>query len=375
METGCPLDRRGLRAACAIVLIAVAGPAGAQTRIPHLPVEHFRYEPELPASFAEPRLLDEDNTPPHNRISDAGATLGRVLFYDRKLSRNQTISCASCHEQVRGFADGRPRSVGFEGGLTRRNAMALTNARYYRRGRFLWDERAPTLEEQVLMPFLDPVEMGLRPDELLARVALTSYYPPLFEAAFGDRRITADGISRALAQFIRSLVSYRSRFDDGRAQVTRTSVRFPNFTEPENRGHQLFVGRGRCAFCHTTDTFASARPRNNGVNPADTDGGVGALNANPADLRRFKAPSLRNVALTGPYMHDGRFETLEQVVEFYNSRVQNDPNLDPVLRDGDAPRRLGFTADDVAALVAFLHTLTDLPMVTDPKFSDPFRER
>jgi cytochrome c peroxidase len=367
--------RRVLRVSCAVALIGASGLVGAQTSVPDLPAQPFRYEPDLPAFFFDRVVIGQDNTPPDNPITDDGATLGRVLFYDRGLSRNSRVSCASCHLQSRGFADGVRFSVGFEGGRTRRNAMTLTDARFYRRGRFFWDERAGTLEAQVLMPFLDPVEMGLDPNDLVARVALTPFYRPLFRAAFGDTKVTPDRISRALAQFIRSLVSYRSRYDVGRAQVARDSERFPNFTDQENLGRALFLGRGRCVFCHTSDTFASFIPRNNGLDDASTDEGVGAVTGQPADRRSFKAPSLRNIALTAPYMHDGRFETLEQVVDFYSSGIKNDETLDAVLRAFAQPRQLNLTADEKAALVAFLHTLTDFEMAVDPRFSDPFPGR
>ena len=286
------------------------------------------------------------------------------------------MACASCHNPASGFADSAVRSRGFEGGLTRRHSMGIVNARYYRSGRSFWDERAASLEAQVLMPIQDRLEMGLSLEELEARVAGQEYYPALFEAALGDRAVSADRVSRALAQFVRSLVSYRSRYDQGRAQVASTSERFPNFSERENLGKQLFFdGRTGCSNCHGSDAFIAPGPRNNGLDAVTGDPGVGAVTGSPRDDGRFKSPSLRNVGLRAPYMHDGRFATLEEVVQHYDSGVQNHPNLDNPLRRNGAPRRLNLSPEEKAALVAFLHTLSDHELAADPKFGDPFAGR
>jgi cytochrome c peroxidase len=340
--------------------------AGAQDAAPDLPARPFNYaRPDLPPFYTQADIVRIDNTPGDNPVTDEGATLGRVLFYDTLLSRNGAVSCGSCHQQAGGFADPARQSSGFAAGLTRRHSMGLTNARFYRSGRFFWDERAPTLEAQVLMPIQDPVEMGVSLDELALRVAAQPYYPPLFRAAFGDPVVTVERISRSLAQFVRSLVSYRSRYDEGRAQVANVAERFPNFTDEENLGKQLFLGnRTECADCHATDAFAADRARNTGLDQGVTDDGAGN--------GRFKSPSLRNVALRAPYMHDGRFASLAEVVEFYNSGVQDNPGLDGRLRVGGQPRRLNLNPAEKAALVAFLLTLTDQAMVEDPKFADPF---
>jgi len=169
----------------------------------------------LPAHFNTPLVRDMDNTPSDNPLTDEGATLGRVLFYDAALSANRTVACASCHIQEQAFSDNLKLSEGFDGGLTGRNTMPMIDSRYYRNGRFFWDERADTLEEQVLMPIQNEVEMGLTLDELVERVSAAPYAPYLFEQAFGDEQVTSDRISKALAQFVRAIVSYRSRFDDG----------------------------------------------------------------------------------------------------------------------------------------------------------------
>ena len=321
-----------------------------------------------------------DNTPSNNEITNDGATLGRVLFYDKKLSANGTVSCASCHKQDKGFSDDEVLSIGFDGGRTGRHSMTLINARYYQRGRFFWDERASTLEEQVLMPFQDAVEMGMTLEEIVATVSEQEYYPELFEKAFGTTEVNSDRISRALSQFVRSIVSYSSKYDEGRALVTSPGANFPNFTNEENLGKNLFFqtipnGGGACFGCHTTEAFVSANPgpQNNGLDLITTDAGAGEVFNNPIFEGRFKTSTLRNIELTAPYMHDGRFATLEDVVEHYNSGIQAHPTLSPALTDANGePVRLNFTTAEKAALVAFLKTLTDTSISNELKWSDPF---
>jgi cytochrome c peroxidase len=306
-------------------------------------------------------------------MTNDGATLGRVLFYDTNLSSNRTISCASCHKQNAGFSDPSVLSSGFAGGFTRRHSMSLLNTRYYQRGFFFWDERAATLEAQTLMPFQDPVEMGMTLTTLAQRVSEQSYYAALFTKAFGDNAVTTDRISKALAQFIRSIVSYQSKYDIGRAQVTEPGRLFPNFTTAENAGKQFFFqpvpAGGGCFGCHTTESFNSA---NGG--PQNTDlGAFEAFPQNPGFRGRFKTSTLRNIELTAPYMHDGRFQTLEQVVEHYNSGVQAHQTLSNPLKDaGGNPIRLNMTATQKSNLVAFLKTLTDNSVATEAKWSNPF---
>jgi len=322
-----------------------------------------------------------DNTPSDNLITDDGATLGRVLFYDKKLSANGTVSCASCHKQDKGFSDDEVLSIGFDGGLTGRHSMTLINARFYQRGRFFWDERATTLEEQVLMPFQDPVEMGMTLDQVVSTVQSQSYYPELFENAFGSKDINADRISKALAQFVRSIVSYSSKYDEGRNLSSSPGANFPNFTAEENLGKNIFFktipsGGGACFGCHTTEAFISANPgpQNNGLDESSSDDlGAGEVFENPIFIGRFKTTSLRNIELTAPYMHDGRFETLEEVVEHYNSGIKKHPTLAPALTDESGnPVKLNLTETEKSALVAFLKTLTDKSIETEEKWSDPF---
>jgi cytochrome c peroxidase len=347
----------------------------------NLPSTPFNYaSPALPAYLLSPPVQDQVNTPANNPVTNWGATLGRVLFYDKTLSKNKTISCASCHRQENAFSDFERLSKGFENGLTGRNSMSLINAKYYPNGRFFWDQRAASLEQQVLMPIQDLVEMGITLDTLVKRVQAQAYYPELFTKAFGSAAISSDLISKALAQFTRSIVSYQSKYDQGRqtlpaAPAPPPNAVFPNFTAQENRGKELFLlPQNACAACHGSETFTAPGVKNNGLDAGITDLGFGAVTNNPADRGLFKVTTLRNVELTAPYMHDGRFATLEDVVEHYSTGVKNHPNLSPQLRlPGGQPRLLNLSAQDKAAIVAFLKTLTDRTITTDVKFSNPFK--
>lgn len=331
--------------------------------------------PELPAYYSG-RVEDNDNTPANNPVTDRGATLGRVLFFDKSLSLNNQVACASCHNQPDGFSDLKILSEGFLGGLTGAHSMRLANARYYSGSAMFWDKRAATLEEQTTMPIQDATEMGFNAenggmDSLLKKLAGKEYYPILFNKVFGEETITETRIQLAIAQYIRSMISVDSKFDQGFSQVVNDRLPngniqadFPNYTAEENRGKSLFLappnqGGVGCAGCHQPPTFSlDANSRSNGLDAGETT--------------VFKSPSLKNVATGGPMMHDGRFETLAEVVEHYNSGVVNGPALDNRLRNANQPIRLNLLEDDKAALVAFLETLTDERLSDDAKFSDPF---
>jgi cytochrome c peroxidase len=346
----------------------------------NLPATPFNYaNPVMPAYLNAPNILGQINTPGANPVTDNGATLGRVLFYDKVLSLNNTISCASCHKQASGFSDPVAKSLGFNGGSTGRNSMSLIDAKYYPNGRFFWDQRAATLEDQVVTPIQDLVEMGMTLPALEVKLRALAYYPPLFQKAFGDNNITSGRIAAALSQFVRSIVSYQSRYDAGRSTFAGgpppPNAPFPNFTPQENRGKEIFLTpAGGCAPCHGSETFTAPEEKNNGLDMATVDRGFGAVNNNPGQDATFKVTTLRNVELTAPYMHDGRFNTLEEVIEHYNSGVRNHPNLSPQLRlPNGQPRLTNLNPQDKAALVAFLRTLTDATIATDVKYSNPFK--
>ena len=356
----------------------------------NLPDHYLRND--IPGNSAvQNAAIANDNTPATNPTTNEGATLGRVLFYDKKLSANGSVACASCHEQSAAFADNRALSLGFAGGETRRNSMGLTNARFYQPGKFFWDERAATLEDQVLMPFQDEVEMGLTLEQVVSITHSQPYYSDLFTAAFGDPAITSQRIARALAQFIRSIVSVNSRYDQGRVLVNSPTDNFPNFSAQENQGKRVFFNRpgnsASCIDCHVSEAFvspplgtphasATSAATNNGLDAiSTTDLGVAESTGNVADTGKFKVPSLRNIALTAPYMHDGRFPDLNSVLNFYDRDIRNHAQLSEVLRGNNGQvQQINLNGGDRAAVVAFLGTLTDQALITDPKFSDPFIE-
>ena len=333
-------------------------------------------DPNLPAHFTTATVQSFDNTPLDNRVTDEVATLGRVLFYEKQLSANATVACASCHLQANGFSDPNQFSIGFQGVTTARNSMGLANSKFYERGHFFWDERADTLEDQVLAPIQDDIEMGLTLEQAESNIIEQDYYPYLFEQAFGDASVTSDRMSLALSQFVRSMVSYQSKYDEG------VSSNFINFTASENRGRALFnSNRTNCAACHINDAnngnqaiLQPNRTFNNGLDTAlvNDDNGVGDRVNNQNQNGRFKVGSLRNIELTAPYMHDGRFDNLLEVVEHYNSGVQNHPNLDNRLQRNGNPVRMNLSDQEKEDLVSFMLTFTDETFINDDKFSNPF---
>ena len=331
----------------------------------------------------QPAYITKDQMPAQNPITNEGATLGRVLFYDKALSANQTISCGSCHKQAFAFSDTAIQSTGLAQGLTGRHSMRLINVRFADETHFFWDERASSLENQTTQPIQDHIEMGFsgqngQPDldSLQRRLASLSRYQILFPFVFGDSAITEQRIQWALAQFVRSIQSFDSKFDLGLAQTNNLQAPFPNFTQQENQGKALFLnpppqGGAGCQGCHRAPEFD--------IDPNTGNNGVTAVAGNPTqhDFTNTRAPSLRdlfhpNGSLNGPLMHNGNFTSALQVVEHYNAVPQNPQNLnlDPRLQGPGGNLNLNATQKD--ALVAFLKTLSGNNVYTDPKWSDPF---
>lgn len=351
----------------------------------NLPLQPYQYSRNDFPDHVQKHVERLDEEIGEGDISNHVATLGRVLFYDRRLSVNGSISCGSCHIQKHGFSDPNRVSVGFSGQRGTRNSMALANLRFNPSSRFFWDERSGNLEAQVTMPIVDPTEMGHSLDAITAEFDDDAMYLSLFRQAFGDSRITKSRIARALAHFLRSMVSFNSKYDRGLAMTGDARVDFPNFDEQENLGKIQFFGRGRCAECHLPNLsqlgleedqfafFQLLRPTVNGIDhdDHDNDPGVGGFTDQGSDRGRFKASSLRNIEVTSPYMHDGRFHTIDQVIEHYNWSVRPHANLDPRLSDF-AANGMALPEIEKVALAAFLRTLTDHSFLTDPKFSDPF---
>lgn len=324
-----------------------------------------------PAYFGEPQAEPIDNP-----TTVAGAQLGRFLFYDRMLSIDTTVSCASCHRPQNGFSDPNQFSVGVNG-TTPRNSMSLTNLNWHQK--FFWDGRAASLEEQALMPIQDPVEMGLTLAEAVNRVAGHPRYPSMFAAAFGSTEVTADKIAKAIAQFERTIISSKSKYDlykQGLVDLTADELQGEKlfFTHPEP---DLNIRGGNCGDCHVGALQRSATFRNNGSDPTHSDAGLEGVTGLDADKGKMKTVSLRNIALTAPYMHDGRFSTLTEVLDHYNEHVDfNDTRVDILIRGTSNQvngQQLLLTEQEKNQIIAFLNTLTDASLATDPRFSNPFR--
>lgn len=337
-----------------------------------------------------PNYITKDNTPASNPITDEGAILGRVLFYDTNLSSDNTVACASCHVQSEAFGDANRASIGING-TTARHSMRLVNNRFANGNEFFWDKRAATLESQTTQPIQDHIEMGfsgengdLSFDDLLAKLETIPYYPVLFENAFGTETISENRIQQALAQFVRSIQSFDSKYDEGRSMTTNNNQPFSNFSAMENNGKQLYNqppvfnnngmrinGGVGCAGCHQAPEFdVDPNSRNNGV--------IGTIGQLGTDLTNTRAPSLRDLVkqngeTNGGFMHNGVFEELIDVINHYNViDGTGNNNLDPRLRPGGTPQQLNMTDDEKNALIAFMETLSGADLYTNSKWSNPF---
>ncbi len=326
------------RAAFSIAMLAVAtlvqgpGPLPRDTLPATLPLAP-------PLGFP-----DELVAPIGNEFTDERTALGRALFFDPLLSRDRTVACASCHQPEHGMADPRARSLGVDGKLSRRNAPTLFNRGHA--SAQMWDGAAESLEEQALMPLENPDEMALPVEEALARLRAEPRYAARFEAAYGA--LSRESLAKALAQFVRRLQLGNSPVDRFRAgDVTGLSPQ-------ERTGMWLFESRAGCWRCHSGPNFSDERFHSTGIGVREgvAELGRAAITGDAADRGRFKTASLRALALTAPYMHDGSLATLGEVVEFYARGGNPHPQLDPELRAFDA------TPEERAALVAFLKVLS-----------------
>lgn len=352
----------------------VVGP-GPEPGMPTLPETHYVYED---AALALPFLFRDsfrDRALEDNRPTNAGATLGRVLFYDKRLSSTNTVACASCHQQAHGFTIPERFPTGALGVPLRRNALGLSNVRFSSAGRWFWDMRASSLQELVLMPIQNPEELGSPLEHLRTKLAATAFYAPLFEAAFGTPEVTTERISKALAQFLQSLLSYESRFNIAYTPMYN-GAGDPEavLTAEELRGAEIFNGEGQCSRCHDGRMLTNDWWANNGLDLVLTDLGIQIpMLQRDGSNGMFRAAALTNIAVTAPYMHDGRFSTLREVIDHYDHGIQNSPGLDGILRGSDGqPTRLNLSDEDRSALEAFLNSTTDPAFLEDPRFSDPF---
>ena len=341
------------------------------------------------AAQSKPAYITKDNTG-NNPITNAKATLGRVLFYDKKLSIDNTISCASCHKQAFAFSDNQLVSTGVAGGKTDRHSMRLVNERFGVETKFFWDERAASLESQTTQPIADHNEMGFSGQAgragiaaLLTKLQGTDYYNELFKFVYGDITVTEPRLQECLAQFVRSIQSFDSKYDVGRAQVNNDRQNFPNFTAQENVGKDLFltppvfdassnrIGGGLgCNGCHNAPEFD--------IDPNTRNNGVMQLGYTGVDLGVTRAPSLRDLVnnkgeLNSALMHTGKIGDLSTAVTHYGSLITDNQNLDRRLKpNGVNVQRLNLQAAEIAAVVAFLKTLAGTNVYVDKKWASPF---
>ncbi len=324
-----------------------------------------------PYSFNIPPFIPSVQEPANNPTTVEGANLGRMLFYETMLSGDNSMNCATCHQQKDAFSDLRRFSTGINGDIGTRQSMALINLGFGGDG-FTWDGSAKTIEQQVVEPVPNPIEMHQEWTEALAQLQAHPDYPELYEKAFGTNTISVELTAKAIAQFIRTLVSVQSKND-----LARTPGSGVFFTDQEQRGRLLFEGEeGQCFHCHGGPNFTDGRFVNNGLDEVATiadfkDPGLGGFNGNSNDFGKFKTPTLRNIELTPPYMHDGRYQTLEQVINFYSDSIRTSPNRDPVLV-AEFPNGIFMTEEEKADLLAYLKTFTDTIFINNEQFSNPF---
>lgn len=332
-------------------MIAIVAIAWAGTFL-DVPAAH-PYALNEPAHF--PRMV----IPADNPLTQEGVALGQRLFFDPILSKGNKLSCASCHLPKGAFTDNKALSVGVRGKPGRRSSMSLMNVGYIHTGLF-WDGRAATLEEQALAPVEDSLELHEDWDNVVAKLQQHDTYPDLFRQAFGIKKpkaITKELVAKALAQFERTLISADSKYD-------RVVAGKETFTESEQRGYQIFMDEANglpeaeCGHCHAPPLFTTNEYQNNGLENVTNlddfpDKGRGEVTGNRGENGKFRIPTLRNIALTAPYMHDGRFKTLKEVIEHYNSGGHHSETKNPNVRP------LYLSKQDKADLIAFLRTLTD----------------
>ena len=317
-----------------------------------------------------PQIADD------NQLTKAGVALGRRLFYDNILSLDQSMNCASCHQQQFAFSDTSRFSIGVEGMPGGRQSMSVVNMAW-NNNEFFWDGRAHLLRNQVVKPIQDPLELNLAMASLLQRLQMHPEYPNFFMAAFGSSTITEELLGLALEQFCNSIVSGNSKYDQFLAGTA-------TLTESEERGRSLFFAEfnpgfpdlsgADCAHCHAGKNFENDQYMNNALDADEDmeDMGRALVTESSSDNGKFKVPTLRNVALTPPYMHDGRFQTLEEVIQHYNSEMVMSSTIDPALIYPLNSGGLQLSDQDVQDIIAFLHTLSDESLITNPEYASPF---
>ncbi len=312
----------------------------------------------LPSNFPEP-VYDLNVNP----LTEEGVALGKMLFYDPQLSRNNSISCGFCHIQPAGFTHhGHDLSHGIDDKLGRRNSLPVQNLIWYKT--FFWDGGVHNLDLVPLNAIDNPVEMDEEPEQILTKLQAQDKYKAQFKAAFGTEEITSTRFLQALSQFMATMISANSKYDK---YVRHEGI---ELTEEELEGRELF--KQKCASCHATDLFTDQAFRNKGFSTASDqlqDQGREEITLNPEDRGKFKVPSLRNVEYTAPYMHNGKLNSLKQVLDFYACGVQVSPTLDPIMI-ANTPAGIPLNEDEKKKIIAFLTTLTDEQFLSDRKFAE-----
>ncbi|GHC45646.1 cytochrome-c peroxidase [Ulvibacter litoralis] len=321
---------------------------------------------EIPQLFGQ--LLLPPTIPSDNPLTAEGIALGKKLFYDPILSADGTQACATCHDPQAAFSDTRKFSIGIDGIEGTRNSMPLFNLAWNSNQNFFWDGRANSLENQALEPVENPIEMHNTWGNATAELQATANYPELFSKAFGTDVITKSLVTKAIAQFEMTLISANSKFD-------KYLLGEATLTESESNGIAVFMDetRGDCFHCHgdpnsplwTDNTF-----HNNGLDATITDLGLGGFSGDPREFGLFKSPSLRNLAYTAPYMHDGRFQTLDEVINHYSEGLVYSETIDPLMKKV-SEGGVHLTEEDKADLKAFLLTLSEPGFRNNPDFQNP----
>jgi len=325
-----------------------------------------------PAALNIPAFFDQSIPDPiiptDNPLTEEGIALGRQLFFDPILSRDNSIACADCHRPENAFSDPRQFSVGITGDKGFRNSMPLQNLAWNFNLKFNWDGSASSLKDQMFGPVVNPVEMDNTWPNVERTLQDHPAYPLLFEQAFGNRNIDSTMVTKALSQFVRTLISGNSKFDRHLAGTAQLS-------ESEERGLALYQDEagGDCFHCHglpATPLWTDNSFHNNGLDAVITDRGLGEFSGDPREFGLFRSPSLRNLAFTAPYMHDGRFATLEEVIDFYSEGLQFSETIDPLMKNvGQGGVQL--TPEEKTDLIAFLLTLSEPEFTTNPAFQNP----
>lgn len=328
------------------------------------------YQLNIPSHFPDMQI------PADNEMTVEGVELGRKLFYETQLSLDNSISCASCHNQVNAFSDTKQYSLGVNDSIGTRNSMALVNLGWQQN--FFWDGRAKSLEELILEPVENPIEMHLSWVEAEKRINAIQEYKDAFKLVFKTNSITKVHISKAIAQFLRTLISGNSKFDVIYKYENKLSLSskeqeiYKQITPEEWYGYDLFksLNGADCFHCHNGTLMQVNKFSNNGLDFVFKDLGRGKITGNSNDNGKFKVPTLRNIALTAPYMHDGRFKTLDELIEHYSTGIHQSPTIDPLI---EYAFQGGVQLDDSQkqALKAFLNTLTDYEFISNPEFKKP----